>query len=124
MDLAYSKALEVIYVSNETFKKIQEATSYTDTQKWKKPENAVWKIKSLKKVFTRSQSDIECNKITPRENTRHLLIQIPVLIRCYSCLLLKKTGKMSRIFKAQVIGNFADGFMTIKNPAFSRINYF
>lgn len=45
VDLEYSKKLEAIYVSEETLKRIQEATSYTDIQKWKKPQDAVWKLK-------------------------------------------------------------------------------
>jgi hypothetical protein len=45
IDLEDSKSLKIIYVSPMTFKKIEEATSYADIQKWKKPEGAVWKVK-------------------------------------------------------------------------------
>lgn len=52
------------------------------------------------------------------------LIQIPILTRCYPGFLFEQPRKILRVFKTQVIGNFADGFIHVKNPFFGNIHHF
>jgi hypothetical protein len=47
-----------------------------------------------------------------------------VFIRSMPDLFLKQTGKMLRIFKAQIVGNLANRFTFVKNSFFYHIDQF